>query len=372
MRQSAEPTDRWIRHRRPTRSAPRRSRHVTAIVLALAIAVLGGCTSGVDGTATTTGSSVLSPGSGTTGSAVASTGADTSGIYLSIGDSYAAGYRPLPQGGFGTTKDGFAYQLADRLAADGDRLELVNLACTGATTSDVLRSRGCPPDKKGPGAPEYGSTQLAAALELIKRRPGEVKLITVVLGGNDFQPCFTQAVTAMAGSTSPPSSAAPSADAGGGSAAALPQEVSDTAQQCLDQQLAVMSTNLGEIVGQLRAAVGSDVPIVGLSYPDVFLGLYTTGQPAIADASIGVFSDQINPRLQRAYQQVDATFVDVTKAFGAYEPMTRTQNVAGIGELPVPVARICTLTFFCSVQDVHPQPAGHTVITDQIMAALGR
>lgn len=349
----------------PQRTARRRRgrRTVTATLTALALAVLAGCSPGgsatTDGSATSGGTGTVP--SGPTGTGAASPGPASSGgagpadVYLSLGDSYGAGYRPLPQGGFGTTRDGFAYRLTAALADAGNPVELVNLACSGATTQDMRSSNGCDPNLLGPGAPRYSTPQLGAALELIRQRPGAVKLITLVIGGNDFQPCFTGAVSAMGAASS---------------ASAVPSDVEATAQRCLDEKLAAMSTNLADIVGQLRAAAGPDVTIVGLTYPDVFLGVYPSGNRAVATASISVFRDQINPRLQRAYAAADARFVDLTAAFGGYQPMGNTQPVEGIGTLPVPVARICTLTFACSQQDVHPQPAGHQLIADQIQQAL--
>ena len=37
------------------------------------------------------------------------------------------------------------------------------------------------------------------------------------------------------------------------------------------------------------------------------------------------------------------------------------------GDVPEPVARVCELTFYCSRKDVHPTPAGHALIADEIL-----
>src|SRR4051794_26297321 len=73
-------------------------------------------------------------------------------LYVSIGDSYAAGYQPTaPQQG-ATTTNGFAYQVVDGSKAKGYNLKLVNFGCGGATTQSLLTSVGCKQDQLGPGA----------------------------------------------------------------------------------------------------------------------------------------------------------------------------------------------------------------------------
>jgi len=39
--------------------------------------------------------------------------------------------------------------------------------------------------------------------------------------------------------------------------------------------------------------------------------------------------------------------------------------------LPVPVARVCALTYFCTDTDVHLTPAGHEAIAEVVLAAAG-
>ena len=64
---------------------------------------------------------------------------ETGSPYLSLGDSYAAGFQPEPIG----STHGFAQQIAERSAAGPDPLTLVNLGCPGATTSAVIEDVGC-------------------------------------------------------------------------------------------------------------------------------------------------------------------------------------------------------------------------------------
>ena len=65
-------------------------------------------------------------------------------LYVSLGDSYAAGYQPTAPGVGRTTRNGFAYQLPGLAKPRGYKLKLVNFACGGETTVSLLeRKREC-------------------------------------------------------------------------------------------------------------------------------------------------------------------------------------------------------------------------------------
>ncbi len=107
--------------------------------------------------------------------------------YVAVGDSYAAGYQPEGFSG----DDGFADQLARRLAGTPQALQLVDLACPGATTASFVDEPGCSAQPDAPGAVAHpGATQLAALEQELTAHAGRVRLVTVVLGGNDVLPCF--------------------------------------------------------------------------------------------------------------------------------------------------------------------------------------
>jgi len=259
----------------------------------------------------------------------------TAPYYVSLGDSYAAGY----QAGIGTTRDGFAYQVVDQAQATPSPLQLVNFACSGATTTSILQAAGCPAEALGPDAVPYdGQTQIEAADEFLKAHPGEVGLITISIGGNDVTPC-----------------------------GAAPDPVT-----CVTQAVAGVGTNLTTLLARLRAAAGPDVPIVGTTYPDVLLGGWLSGTPQgqqLANLSITAFKSLLNPTLQTAYEAAGGQLVDVTEATGAYGPMTETTELAPYGVIPVPVAQVCELTTFCSKQDIHPTPEGYRIIADLVLRA---
>ena len=265
------------------------------------------------------------------------TSASTTNYYVSIGDSYAAGYQPAHGGvAAGTGKDGFAY----RVAARSPGLTLVNFGCAGATSSTLRRQDGCAAANLGPNATPYSTqSQLAAATQFIAAHPGHVSLITVVVGGNDLLDCGSALRTSWS--------------------------------SCAGTALGQIRTNIGAAVQAIRTAVGAATPIVGISYPDVYLGLYL--QPgararALAAQSIGYFSGTLNPLLRAAYASAGASFVDGAAATGADDPVTVKQAYGSLGPLPRPVAELCRLTYVCDLSDIHPKPAGYAVIADQVIS----
>ena len=60
--------------------------------------------------------------------------------------------------------------------------------------------------------------------------------------------------------------------------------------------------------------------------------------------------------------------MDVTAATGAYTSLDRTVSTAAYGSIPVPVATVCPLIWFCARGDIHPKTAGYTVIGKLIVA----
>jgi lysophospholipase L1-like esterase len=256
-------------------------------------------------------------------------------VYVSLGDSYATGYRPAAAPA--SAGDGFAYLVAER--AD---LRLVNLACSGATSAQLRSEPGCAPANRGPGAPDpAGRTQLDAAVQALREHRGRVGLVTVVIGGNDLAPC------------------ASAADPLG----------------CASRAVVEVRANLAATLPALREAAG-DAPIVGLTYPDVFLGAWVSpgfpnGQD-IARLSVPLFRDFFNTALKAEYDKVGAQFVDVTATTGGYGPLTEVTQDPTYGPIPAPVAKVCALTYFCGHTDVHPTPDGHQAIAAAVLTATGR
>lgn len=143
---------------------------------------------------------------------------------------------------------------------------------------------------------------------------------------------------------------------------------------CVTQAIPVLQANVRQLAGDLRAAAGPGVPIVGTTYPDVVLGEWVRpgGNRSLAQLSVTAFRALINPALQQAYTSAGGQLVDVTAATGAYRPLTQTVTLKPYGVIPRAVANVCTLTYYCSRADIHAKTPGYGVIADLIVATLPR
>jgi lysophospholipase L1-like esterase len=253
--------------------------------------------------------------------------------YVSLGDSYSVGYQPT----LGATP-GYTGYVAART-----HLTLVNFGCGGATTTSLLDTIGCPdvlPHTAG-GTTYPTSTQIAAAEAFISAHRGHIGLITVTIGGNDVVPCA----------------------------------VKPDALSCVLAAVTTIGTNVTTLASDLRTAAGPGVPIVGSTYPDVILGGYVWPSPtpspstlSLAKLSVTAFKSLINPTLAKAYATAGGSFVDVTAATGAYGSLTQTVTTKTYGTIPVPVATVCALTWFCTRGDIHAHTSGYTLIGKLIVA----
>jgi lysophospholipase L1-like esterase len=258
--------------------------------------------------------------------------------YLSLGDSYSIGYQP---GTLGTP--GYTGYVARHM-----KLQAANFGCAGATTTSLLDSVGCGFPAAQDAYPYSTTTQEQAALDFIAAHPGQVGLITVSIGGNDFDGC----------STAP----------------------------CIEAAMPTMQSNIESLMSSLDAALlaASDVStrVIGLTYPDVDLGLYvyptdppTSAQVSLAQLSVTAFDDLINPTLKEAYLSVArGSFVNVTSARyrratqGDDTSLSRTETVAPYGTVPVAVGEVCQLTYFCSQGNIHANTQGYDFIGKLIVA----
>ena len=139
--------------------------------------------------------------------------------------------------------------------------------------------------------------------------------------------------------------------------------------------MAGITRNVTNLAAALRTAAGPDVPLVGLTYPDVILGGYVYPKhPAaastlsLAKLSVVAFKSLINPALTKAYVPAQGALVDVTKATGAYVPLTRTVRYRPYGTIPAAVASVCTLTWFCAQGNIHATTKGYTLIGKLVVA----
>lgn len=260
-------------------------------------------------------------------------------FYLSLGDSYAVGYQDNLKK---TTHNGFADQLVPLARKKGYRFTLVNQGCGGATTTSMLQQKGCAAAALAPGAANYpNQTQVQAAVSFIKKHKKQMGLVTISIGGNDIDVCL------------------PKADP----------------LTCVANNMKGATRNLESIVKQLRKAGGKSLRMVGTTYPDVALGawvrqdVFGANASTLAAESVTAFQKYINPGLRKAYRSQKAAFVDVTTATGAFGPFTTT-TLAPYGTIPVPVAKACRLTFFCSLIGIHMTTPGYGIIAKLVAATL--
>ncbi|PWK88312.1 lysophospholipase L1-like esterase [Lentzea atacamensis] len=237
--------------------------------------------------------------------------------YVSIGDSYATGFAP------GGTGESFA-----QIVAKQSGLKLINLACNGATSADLGTKPAC-------GQDAGGRTQLDAAVEAL--RATKAGLVTIVIGGNDLAPCA----------------------------------IAQDPLQCAATTVTAITTNVAAALAELREAA-PDVKIVGLTYPDIFLGAWVNPSipngKNIARLSVTMFQD-FNSKIAAVYAKFGAKFADVTNTTGGYGALTDLTQDPKYGRIPASVAKVCALTYFCDRTDVHPTPAGHQAIAEAVTAA---
>ncbi len=278
---------------------------------------------------------VLAAGALAVGVAGQASGAMRAPDYLvALGDSYAVGYQP----GVGPTLQGFNDQTVTKARKKGYRFTLVNFGCGGATTESLLTQTGCAARERAVGKLRYTGTQVAAAVRFIKAHRKNVGLVTVSIGGND--------VTGCAKSTDPVA--------------------------CVGAVKGSIEKNLRTALKRLRVAGGPKLRIVGITYPDVILGqwVWPPVSQELAKLSLVAFRAIINPALKSTYKAAKASFVDVTAATGAYTPLSRTTTLAPYGVIPIAVAKVCRLTWYCEKGDIHARKSGYGVIAGLIVRTL--
>ncbi len=131
--------------------------------------------------------------------------------------------------------------------------------------------------------------------------------------------------------------------------------------------------NVTATAKRVRKAAGDKPRIVGITYPDVILGRWvgTNADQALARLSVTAFKKLINPALQQAYAAGRAKFVDVTRATGGYATLDDgLTTVAPYGLIPVPVATVCRISYYCDFRDIHARTNGYRLIAKLVVKLL--
>lgn len=241
--------------------------------------------------------------------------------YLSLGDSLAAGTNATGVG-VAFTDLGYADQLHAALAVGDPKLELVKLGCPGESTISMRFGSQLPSVVGSCGPPRYDKnvlyskgTQLAEAVSFLQAHKGKVALVTINLGANDLNRNDAQGDVVVC--------------------LFLPEDC--------DAEGASMAENLAAILAELRAAAGPGVPIVGMTYYNVFVPL--------GDPVVNTRVDALNELLTSSYAAAGVPVADVAGAFGTTE-------------------FVCAWTWFCSLGDTHPNATGYGVIASEFLDLL--
>lgn len=244
------------------------------------------------------------------------------GWYLALGDSLAAGYQP----GAGDDKTGgYVGHVLTELRASDPKTKLVNLGCSGETSTTLVAGGRCAYDK---------GSQLSQAVAFLHAHGRSTRLVTIDIGAND--------VTGCVATPDLPSCAA----------ATIPR----------------IAANLSTALAELRAA-SADVPIVVLDYYDPFLAAWLMGAPGQALAQQSVV----------AVGALDAAIAAAAGAHGArvalvsaqFRTTAWTPTVTWSGrELPTNVATICTWTWMCLRGDIHANDEGYAAMAGAVAAVL--
>jgi lysophospholipase L1-like esterase len=261
--------------------------------------------------------------------------------YVSLGDSLAVGVQPGDEGPV-ETSEGYTDVLYRDLYGTDSGLRHERMGCSGEDTTTFTEG-GLPDCAYAEGS------QLRAAEAFLADHHGEVDLVTVGIGANNFTGCAQR-------------------DDG-----TVDTDV-DTA--CVEDGLRRLEEEAPRIAERLRDAAGPDVEIVGMTYYNPFLAalLVEDVNEQISGGADGPEADEpsnrdlaaystevlerANGTLVDAYTAEDIEVADVAAAFDSADTAVPEDSVTG---MPANVQRICDYTYMCDTAlgpDIHTNEAG--------------
>ncbi len=223
--------------------------------------------------------------------------------------------------------------ITNHYASSVPDLTLVDMACSGESTSTMIARSLCAP----------GGSQYQNALSFLRAHTGKVALVTIDIGGNDVVNCIS----------------------------------APTPATCFVNGLKTMQKNLATILAGLRAATHSHVPIIGMNYYDPLLGDWLAGpgptRTLASTAMAGLAT--LNHDADTVYARFKVPVADVT---GAFQSSDMTHLVSSPwGRIPVAVDRACTwLDITCHKHAAEgfgddPNDGGAKVIAGAFEHAIG-
>ncbi|WP_047869787.1 GDSL-type esterase/lipase family protein [Nocardiopsis sp. RV163] len=294
-------------------------------------------------------------GGGGAGGGAEDGGADPGGRYLSLGDSISVGVQPDADGEPVETSEGYTDVLYRTLKEERPGLRHERMGCAGEDTTTFKEGGlpGCDPRY------EHGS-QLEEAEAFLAEHEGEVDLVTLTVGANNFTRC-------VRGINSPEGRAPDSGDV-------------DIDRGCVEEGLDRLREETPEIAERLREAAGPDTQIIGMTYYNPFLAfLLLDGDPAqqataaaeeaeelfpetearggLAEEAVDILLE-VNGTIAEAYR---AEGIDVAEVDSVFES-TNQEVPRGSGTgLPANLQNVCDLTWMCNGErgpDIHPNEEG--------------
>ena len=232
--------------------------------------------------------------------------------YLALGDSLAYGYQPclLTSPPTCSTADGYVPDLFKSLQSEGVK-DYLNLGCPGETSSTLINGGIC----------KVYPSQLVAALAYLNANAGKVSPVTLDIGANDMLNKYNfNPVTCVVNK--------------GGFWTSL---------KTLDANLT------GTILPSLKKALTVKGRVTG----EIVMINYYDPLQNICPNSVH-YSQIINRHLANDVRGF-GSIVNVFRAFGG--PKSPNPN-------------ICTLTWMCSVGDIHANNKGYSVIADTFADAI--
>jgi lysophospholipase L1-like esterase len=229
--------------------------------------------------------------------------------YLALGDSVAFGYQRskviqgLPPSGFDT---GYVDVFAQQLRLIRPDLTVVNYGCPGESTVTFVEVDCIWTALGNPLHDEFSGKQLDAALAFLAQHPGQVSPITVTLWGNDVG-AFVRSC----------------------------EDDLDCIFEGAPAAIAAIASNLGAILGRLRAAAPSAEIIVTGAW-NHRIGFFDLSDPLIK---------ALNEAMADATASTGARFAN---PFPVFNPQ---------GDLSLETATICALLLVCTEGDIHPSDA---------------